>query len=118
MNDDIITKECGIKGVPFLKIEDGHAVGRHPDELTAADWEASRHRKRPLLAVMRAKCLDCAHSEAEVRKCASYACDLWPFRMRSNPFQAERSEAQLAASRVAAERLRRGPKKACVDPTV
>jgi hypothetical protein len=47
----------------------------------------AQHVKRPLLKVIRAKCLDCCcGSSVEVRECPIHACDLWPYRMGNNPF--------------------------------
>jgi hypothetical protein len=43
---------------------------------------------RPILDVIRAKCLDCSAGQAdEVRKCVAVTCALWPYRMGSNPFR-------------------------------
>ena len=62
----------------------------------------------PVLKAIRAKCKDCCGgSEAEVRRCGMIDCPLWPFRMGTNPFRAPPSEAQVAAAKVAGERLRR-----------
>lgn len=46
------------------------------------------HVKRPILKVIRAKCLDCnSFSPKEVRLCQSFNCDLWPYRMGTDPFR-------------------------------
>lgn len=45
------------------------------------------HSKKPLLKVIREKCLDCcAGQHCEVRKCHITDCALWPYRMGKNPF--------------------------------
>lgn len=45
------------------------------------------HTKKPLLKVIREKCLDCcAGQHSEVRLCQISNCSLWPYRMGKNPF--------------------------------
>jgi hypothetical protein len=45
------------------------------------------HVKKPLLKVIREKCLDCCvYKPSEVRLCACTKCPLWPYRMSTNPF--------------------------------
>lgn len=45
------------------------------------------HTKKPLLKVIRKKCLDCCGGlHGEVRKCHITDCPLWPYRMAKNPF--------------------------------
>lgn len=45
------------------------------------------HIKKPLLKVIREKCLDCCvYQPSEVRLCACKKCPLWPYRMGINPF--------------------------------
>jgi hypothetical protein len=76
--------------------------------LQAAGFEPSSP-----MEVIRAKCLDCcAGSAQEVRYCVSTACPSWPFRMGSNPWRAERSQAQIEAARENVSRMasRRSPK--------
>lgn len=52
-----------------------------------AEAEAHGHVKRPILQVIRAKCLDCCVGQpGEVRLCNFKDCDLWPYRMGKNPF--------------------------------
>lgn len=46
------------------------------------------HTKKPLLKVIRDKCLDCCvYQPSEVRLCQATDCDLWPYRMGENPFR-------------------------------
>jgi len=80
-------------------------VGRDPREMTREELTACGHESMPVLSAIRAKCLDCSSdAPSEVRRCTVVGCPLWPFRMGTNPFRAERemSEEQRAA---AAERL-------------
>lgn len=36
---------------------------------------------------IRGFCLQCVEGTGEVRRCAFFACPLWPFRMNMNPFR-------------------------------
>jgi hypothetical protein len=50
-------------------------------------FQASAHAKRPLLKVIREKCIDCSGgSLAEVRRCPVTGCALHPHRMARDPF--------------------------------
>lgn len=77
----------------------GHMIGRLPKDVGAAALAELGHPASPTKAI-RAKCLDCAENEAEVRKCTATACPLWPFRMGRNPFH---SLAKAADNDEAAE---------------
>jgi hypothetical protein len=58
------------------------------------------HSPMPVLKAIRTKCLDCSgNSHAEVADCVVRGCALYPFRMGSNPWRAEASEARRAAAR-------------------
>ena len=58
------------------------------------ELRALGHKNKPLLKAIRAKCLDCCcGSRAEVKECLTTACDLYPFRMGTNPWRPEVSEA-------------------------
>ena len=63
------------------------------------------HTKKPLLKVIRKKCIDCcAGKYSEVKKCTAKDCDLWPYRMGKNPFHTrEMTDKQKQA---ATKRLR------------
>lgn len=77
---------------PFAS-DEGQAIGRVPRKVKKTDLERLGHPPSPIKAI-RAKCLDCALSEAEVRKCHITSCALWPFRMGANPFHGRaKSEA-------------------------
>lgn len=67
---------------PF-DIDGGHAIGRDPRLIKSDQWGGKRRLTG--LQAIRAKCLDCAHSAAEVRKCVCFDCPLWPYRMGSVP---------------------------------
>ena len=50
------------------------------------------HHKRPLSKAIRGMCLDCcADNRAEVRRCTSVGCALYPYRMGSNPYHGRSS---------------------------
>ena len=86
-------------------------IGRDPRRMTEAELAALNHHARPLLAVIRANCIECAGgSEAEVRRCRMVTCAFWPYRMSSNPFRhREMTEEQrtATAARLAAARQQR-----------
>jgi hypothetical protein len=66
------------------------------------------HESMPVLAAIRAKCLDCScGNRAEVADCLVRACPLWPFRMGKNPWRAEVSASRREAARRSAARLQR-----------
>lgn len=66
----------------------GEQSGRDPRELDMDELQALGHEKRPILKVLRAKCIDCCvGQQSEVRRCAcARSCALWPYRMGKNPF--------------------------------
>lgn len=67
------------------------------------------HVKKPLLKIIREKCLDCCvHQYSEVRSCPITSCSLWPYRMGKNPFHVRRMTE--AKKREASQRLRDGQK--------
>ncbi len=76
-----------------------------PREMTPEDWRAigmDPKRQPPVLKAIRSKCLDCCGGQpSEVRACPSAGCDLWPYRMGTNPFRAPPSDAQREAARAA-----------------
>jgi hypothetical protein len=88
-------------------VDDGHLIGRDPRHMTVAELNAVGHQSRPLLAVIRAKCLDCVGREpGEIRKCVAVDCPNWPYRMSHNPFRAA-SEARRESGRRLAARMAR-----------
>ncbi len=88
-------------------------VGRDPREMTRDELSKSGHEARPILSAIREKCLDCSGgSVAETRRCSVIKCALWPFRMGTNPFRAERAmsddQRAAAAYRLAKARAAKG----------
>jgi len=81
----------------------GETEGKHPKEV-APDALAELHPPRPILDVVRMKCLDCSAGQwPEVRKCTAISCALWPYRMGSNPYRTrtvtDEQRLQLAEAR-------------------
>lgn len=76
---------------PFLEpspyeSDAGHLIGRHPQSISADEWAAEAGNVLIGMMAIRAKCLDCCGgSPAEVRKCVSVTCALWPLRMGCQP---------------------------------
>jgi len=65
----------------------GESFGRNPRDIRTEEWKAEGYEGKPLLCVIRGRCLDCCvFQPAEVRKCVSVDCALWPYRMGTNPF--------------------------------
>ena len=63
-------------------------TGKHPNEIFISEIKALGHNKRPLLKVIRANCLDCCcYQASEVRLCTCTTCNLFPYRMGTNPFR-------------------------------
>jgi len=60
----------------------GELVGKDPKDLTKEDFDASGIPVLMPLRAVRAKCMDCCgENAAEVRKCVTFRCALWPMRM-------------------------------------
>ena len=58
-----------------------------PIELPASSLEKLGHGPRNPVKVMRSFCMDCmGDNRAEVRRCTSVGCALWPYRLGRNPF--------------------------------
>jgi len=55
--------------------------------LPASSLKTLGHGRRSPTKAMRAFCVDCmGGNRAEVRRCSSVGCALWPYRMGRNPF--------------------------------
>lgn len=68
---------------PF-EVDGGKLIGQDPRLIPAGDWAG--HPWLSGIKAIRARCLDCCGYEpAEVRKCVSTSCALWPVRMGSVP---------------------------------
>ncbi|MBX2806150.1 MAG: hypothetical protein KTR19_09275 [Hyphomicrobiales bacterium] len=104
--DDHARRALGI-----VRLPSGGTEGLDPREMSRSLLEEIGHSQMPLLRVIRAKCLDCSHTASEVRRCSAVDYSLWPYRMGTNPFRAERSDAQKAAAAEAARRLHRAASK-------
>lgn len=61
----------------------GNLIGRDPRKIT--DWTDYPGQHRVGLKAIRAKCIDCANTATEVRKCTAVSCPLWPLRMAAVP---------------------------------
>ncbi len=96
----------------IVKLDNGETEGLDPRKMSISLLGECGHEAAPLLRVIREKCLDCSHTATEVRRCTSVGCWLWPYRMATNPFRPERTEAQKAASQANADRLRAYREKA------
>jgi len=73
-------------------IIDSECVGRDPRKMSVKDLTDCGHIGKPLLKVIRAKCLDCCCGQVqEVPSCVAVSCPLWPYRMTKNPFREKRS---------------------------
>lgn len=88
----------------FLEIQDENFIGKDPRKITKEQYENAGFQDKPLLKVIREKCLDCCCGDStEVRKCPAVDCALWAYRMGSNPLRKrDLSDEQRAAL---AERL-------------
>ncbi len=60
---------------------------RREVQLTDAQLESLGHAKRNPIKVIRAFCIRCMGGNvAEIRRCTSPGCALWPYRLGTNPF--------------------------------
>ncbi|HYN38966.1 MAG TPA: hypothetical protein VES39_06925 [Rhodospirillales bacterium] len=90
-----------------LEKQNGWDVGRDPREMARAELELLGHGKKPLLRAIRARCLDCCAGQPnEARLCTSVHCPLWAYRMATDPWRKEPSEAQRAHARTLAAKRR------------
>jgi len=63
-------------------------TGKSPIDNSIDNLKALGHSKRPLLTAIRANCVECCGDKpSEVRLCTCKICNLWPYRMGSNPFR-------------------------------
>ena len=97
-------------------VDGGGLIGRDPRSIKGEEFQQAGIYGDAILAVIRAKCLDCCvYQVEEVRKCAAVVCPNWPYRMGTNPFykreltdeqraaQAERARASLKRRRATLE---------------
>lgn len=65
----------------------GHLIGRDPRKMSVTELNDIGHEAMPLSKVIRKHCIECSGGvESEVRKCPATSCELWPYRMKKNPF--------------------------------
>jgi hypothetical protein len=91
---------------------DGRKRGADVREMTGEQLEALGVRREPVLAAIRAKCLDCCCGQtSEVAACTVTSCALWPYRFNHNPFRSAREmteeQRQAGADRLAKARAAR-----------
>jgi hypothetical protein len=75
---------AGLQRSPYAS-DGGHLIGRDPRDLTVEEWREIHPSRLVGLKAIRAKCLDCAYTPGEVRRCVVVDCPLWPLRMGSIP---------------------------------
>ena len=78
---------------------DDWLIGRDPRQMSPDELRAMGHKTMSPVAAIRLKCLDCAGSSDEVRRCIAVACPSWPFRTGKNPWRAPPSETQRESGR-------------------
>jgi len=75
--------------------EKNETYGIDPRKVTVGALNQVGHKKRPIMKVIRAKCIDCCGDQpGEVAKCTAIDCDLWPYRMGKNPFTKRKGNAE------------------------
>ena len=96
----------------LLEKRDGWDVGRDPRRVSRNELVAAGHKPINPLKALRARCIDCKAGElSPVRRCEHLDCPAWPYRMGTNPWSKERSEAQQRHTRTLAEKRRSGAEK-------
>jgi hypothetical protein len=79
-----------------LEVEAANREGREV-ALTDEQLASLGHAKRNPIKVIRGFCLSCmGGNAAEVRRCTSPGCKLFPYRFGSNPFSGRRGPAALS----------------------
>lgn len=87
----------------------GWDVGRDPRQVSRDELIAAGHKPMSPLKALRARCIDCCAAQpGEVRLCTAVACPSWPFRMGSNPWRKEASDAQREQGRLLARKTAAG----------
>ena len=100
-----MTKRDFLEISPY-QADGGELIGKHPSDVPSEILSQKFRAQNPLKAI-REKCIDCCCGDAsEVRKCVALDCDLWPFRIRTNPFR-KRRELSVEEKRMRAERLQK-----------
>jgi hypothetical protein len=84
----------------------GQLVGKDPRTISPEILSRYYGEKNPMKAI-RQHCLDCCCGQAaEVRKCVSTGCRLWPLRTGTNPLRRKRRNSDKQ-KQLMSERLRR-----------
>ena len=66
----------------------GREIGRDPASMTASELKALGHTPKPLLQIIKERCLDCcAQQKSEVRMCTAADCVNWVYRLGNNPMK-------------------------------
>lgn len=81
-SQDFKLKNRLLKKSPFAA-DAGEYIGVHPDDLSQEQVDLLFVDSG--LAVIRANCLDCAHTSPEVLKCVHTACPAWLYRLGKRP---------------------------------
>jgi hypothetical protein len=105
------------RALGIVRLPSGETEGLEPREMPRSLLAEIGHLQSPLLKVIRAKCLDCSYTASEIRRCTAVDCSLWPYRMGTNPFRAERTEAQKAAAIRAGRHLHKSKRHATEGTT-
>jgi hypothetical protein len=99
-----------------VEADRGEMIGRDPRRIPNGEFEHAGLSATPIMAVIRAKCVDCCGGQTEeVRKCVAITCPNWPYRMGVNPFRVinltdeERARrSAVGKANIAAAHRRRG----------
>ncbi|MBK8210396.1 MAG: hypothetical protein IPK78_10930 [Rhodospirillales bacterium] len=84
----------------LLEKRDGSDVGRDPRKVNREELIAAGHQPKSPLKALRLRCLDCcADQPSEVRLCTAVRCANWPFRLGTNPWRKEPTDAQRERAR-------------------
>jgi hypothetical protein len=84
----------------IIRHADGSTEGVNPLHVAPADLADGGHTSKPLLRVVREKCLDCSGgSRTEVAACTAVGCPLWPYRKGENPFANARGRSYTGPER-------------------
>lgn len=68
-----------------LGLTPGTDTGKDPRQMTIQELNECGHFLTPLLAVIKAKCMDCCCGQRqEVLLCSAVSCPLWPYRTGKN----------------------------------
>ena len=84
----------------LLEKRDGSDVGRDPRKVSREELIAAGHQPKSPLKALRLRCIDCcAGQPSEVRLCTAGRCANWPFRLGTNPWRKEPTDAQRERAR-------------------